>query len=208
MGALTHPQLPKRSLPGGRALFRQEVGKEDTQGSSLVMPTALGACGHLPITLAAPRWDQILCASKPNHTSTFTRAPYILSTCLWAPASEGAQRKGEQSSGSVGPLREQALTCPQPLGARASGPASANPAALPGKCHPGWRGLLSLSQTAGNLPNTPHNSMDSFKSGLWAYSVGFLPQGSAQHTLYLSSGDKHRRVSTLRPRTVHRRPRK
>lgn len=74
------------------------------------------------------------------------KGTYILSLYLWALASEGARRKGEQSSGSLGPLREQALTCPQPLGARASGPASGGPAALPGKCHPGWRGLLSLSQ--------------------------------------------------------------
>lgn len=193
MGALTHPQLPKRSLAGGRALLRPEVGKEDTQGSSLVMPTALGVSGHLPITLPAPRRNQILCASKPNHTSTFTRAPYILSTYLWALASEGAQRKGEQSSGSLGPLREQALTCPQPPGPRASGPASADPAALPGKMSPWltWPSVsvpespsFNLYVSAGNLPNTPHNSVDSFKSGVWAYSVGFLPQGSAQHTLY------------------------
>lgn len=151
MGALTHPQIPKRSLARGRALLRPEVSKEDTQGSSLVMPTALGVWGHLPITLPAPRCDQILCASKPNHTSTFTRAPYILSTYLWALASEGAQRKGEQSSSSLGPLWEQALTCPR-------SPRGPGPLALPqqiqqpsqAKCHPGWRGLLSLSQ------NVPH----------------------------------------------------
>lgn len=83
-----HPQIPKRSLARGRALLRPEVSKEDTQGSSLiVMPTALGVWGHLPITLPAPRCDQITSVLQANHTSRSQGTPHLehisLSTSKW-----------------------------------------------------------------------------------------------------------------------------
>lgn len=187
MGALTDPQIPKRSLAGGRALpARGQQGRH-----AGLLPSYAHSTGGLRASpyhsTSTKRCDQILCASKPNHTST-SRQGHLplehisLSTSEWSKALEEGR--------AVLQLLRAPLGASSHLPAQ---PSSPGPLALPQQIQQpsckmsSWLTWPSVSVPECPLINLftsqflhstkhPHNSMDSLSQGFeliqWAWPQG------------------------------------